>query len=94
MANYRTKQFEVSVHKYTGERKDDLPDWVQAFQSYAPEGGSMGVGRDAVGTLLIPTGTGLEKCLPGDYIVLDGAAMKAYKAAEFDRLFEEYTEQA
>ncbi|AXQ68363.1 hypothetical protein HOT99_gp254 [Caulobacter phage CcrBL10] len=68
MSKYTRLPVTVDAVQYTFQRLEDLPEWLTKHSAYTAMG-TMSVGKDAVGKLLVPINGQIASATQDDYIV-------------------------
>uniref|UniRef100_A0AB74UMI5 Uncharacterized protein n=1 Tax=Caulobacter phage BL57 TaxID=3348355 RepID=A0AB74UMI5_9VIRU len=80
MTQYTRLPLTVDAVQYTFQRLEDLPDWLTKHSGYTAMG-TMHVGKDPVGKLLVPINGQIVSAGQDDYIVRIPRAEDAYDIA-------------
>lgn len=84
---YVRKPTEIRVFAYAGQGRDDWPQWLQDYTVYTPLGFAPVV-ADAIGTLIVPTASGVaDNIVAGGFVVWEDGVVTAYPQHKFNETF-------
>lgn len=88
MTQYRLKNSAVQAIRYTGQHVNDLPEFIREFTANTPMSGESNVGRNLVGSLLVPHAGGYYTAHSGDWLIRKGTNLSVLRHEQFVEQYE------
>lgn len=90
MTAYARRATPLLAHKYIGEARIDLPDWLQDYHHHTTDGfGNNQVGVSMTRELLIPSDDGSRTIVVGEWVVMENGKLYRFRDVEFQAAFAE-----